>query len=312
MIETQLHEKVEAVRRFDRFYTNRIGLLKPGFLKTRFPLTQARIIFELAQRHDLTASALTRALDIDAGYLSRILSAFEKDGLIQKSPSKSDNRHRLLRLTAKGRKAFSVLNERSKRKNAALLQSLSPEDQQRLLQAMQTLESLLGEAQAKPAAPYLLRPHRAGDIGWIIHRHGVLYAEEYGFDETFEALVADILARFIQHHDPKREYLWIAEQDGERVGSIMIVDAGEEVAQLRILLVEPKARGRGIGKRLIEECIDFSKRAGYKKIKLWTQSLLVEARHLYEKAGFTLAEEKPHQSFGHDLVAQIWELPLRK
>jgi DNA-binding MarR family transcriptional regulator/GNAT superfamily N-acetyltransferase len=311
MIEAQLHEKVEAVRRFDRFYTNRIGLLKPGLLKTRFPLTQARIIFELAQRDDLTASALTRTLDIDAGYLSRILSAFEKDGLIQKSPSKSDNRHRLLKLTAKGRKAFSVLNERSNRKNTALLQSLSPEDQQRLLQAMSTLEGLLG-AQAKPAGPYLLRPHRPGDIGWIIHRHGVLYAEEYGFDETFEALVADILARFIQHHDPKREYLWIAEQDGERVGSILIVDAGEEVAQLRILLVEPKARGRGIGKRLIEECVDFSKRAGYKKIKLWTQSILVAARHLYEKAGFTLVEEKPHRSFGRDLVAQIWELPLRK
>lgn len=311
MIEAQLHEKVEAVRRFDRFYTSRIGLLKPGLLKTRFPLTQARIIFELAQHHDLTASALTRALDIDAGYLSRILSAFEKDGLLQKTPSKSDNRHRLLKLTAKGRKAFSVLNERSKRKNEALLQSLSQEDQQRLLQAMQTLESLLG-AQSKPATPYLLRPHRAGDIGWIIHRHGVLYAEEYGFDETFEALVADILARFIQHHDPKREYLWLAEQEGERVGSIMLVDAGEDVAQLRILLVEPKARGRGIGKRLIAECLDFSKRAGYKKIKLWTQSLLVEARHLYEKAGFTLVEEKPHRSFGRDLTAQILELPLRK
>ncbi len=311
MIAAQLHEKVEAVRRFDRFYTNRIGLLKPGLLKTRFPLTQARIIFELAQRHDLTASALTRALDIDAGYLSRILSAFEKDGLVQKSPSKSDNRHRLLKLTAKGRKAFSVLNERSKRQNEALLQSLSQEEQQRLLQAMQTLESLLG-AQAKPAESFLLRPHRAGEIGWIIHRHGVLYAEEYGFDETFEALVADILARFIQHHDPKREYLWLAEQEGERVGSIMLVDAGEEVAQLRILLVEPKARGRGIGKRLIDECLDFSKRAGYKKIKLWTQSILVEARRLYEKAGFTLVEEKPHRSFGHDLTAQIWELPLRK
>jgi DNA-binding MarR family transcriptional regulator/GNAT superfamily N-acetyltransferase len=311
MIATQLHEKIEAVRRFDRFYTNRIGLLKPGLLKTRFPLTQARIIFELAQRQDLTASALTRALDIDAGYLSRLLSAFEKDGLIQKSPSKSDNRHQLLKLTAKGRKAFSVLNERSKRQNAALLQSLSPEDQQRLLQSMQTLENLLG-APAKPALPYLLRPHRVGDIGWIIHRHGVLYAEEYGFDETFEALVADILARFIQHHDPKREYLWLAEQDGERVGSIMIADAGEEVAQLRILLVEPKARGCGIGKRLIQECMDFSKRAGYKKIKLWTQSILAEARHLYEKAGFALVEEKPHRSFGHDLVAEIWELPLRK
>jgi DNA-binding MarR family transcriptional regulator/GNAT superfamily N-acetyltransferase len=311
MSADQLQEKVEAVRRFDRFYTKRLGLLKPGFLKTQFPLTQARIIYELAQRDDLTASELTRTLDIDAGYLSRILSTFEKDGLIQKSPSKSDNRHQLLNLTTQGRKAFSILNERSKQRNTALLQSLSPEDQQRLVQAMLTVESLLG-GQPKPAAPFILRPHRPGDIGWIIHRHGVLYAEEYGWDETMEALIADILARFIQHHDPRREYLWIAEQDGERVGSILVVDAGEEVAQLRILLVEPKARGRGIGKRLIQECLDFSKRAGYKKIKLWTQSILVEARHLYEKAGFTLVERKPHHSFGHDLAAEIWELPLRE
>ncbi len=311
MLAAQLAEKIEAVRRFNRFYTGRLGLLKPGLLQTRFPLTQARIIFELAHHEDFTARELIRELDLDAGYLSRILSTFEKDGLLRRSPSKSDNRHRLLKLTAKGRKAFSALNERSKRENEALLQNLSEEDQQRLLQAMHTLESLLG-AQAKPARPYLLRTHKPGDIGWIIHRHGVLYAEEYGFDETFEALVADILARFIQHHDPKRERLWIAEQDGERIGSIMIVDAGEETAQLRILLVEPKTRGSGIGKRLIDECLDFSQRAGYKKIKLWTQSNLDAARRLYEKAGFQLVEEKPHKSFGHDLVAQVWELPLRK
>lgn len=310
MIADHLQEKVEAVRRFDRFYTNRLGLLKPGYLKTQFPLTQARIIYELAQRDDLTASALIRTLDIDAGYLSRILSAFEKDGFIRKSPSKTDNRHRILKLTTRGRRAFSVLDERSNQKAATALQGLSPEGQQRLLQAMQTIESLFS-AQPKSAMPYLLRPHRPGDIGWIIHRHGVLYAEEYGWDETFEALVADILARFIQQHDAKREYLWIAEQDGERVGSILVVDAGDNVAQLRILLVEPKARGRGIGKRLIDECLAFSKRAGYKKIKLWTQSILVEARRLYDNAGFTLVEEKPHHSFGHDLVAQVLELPLR-
>jgi GNAT superfamily N-acetyltransferase len=202
------------------------------------------------------------------------------------------------------------LNERSQRENEALLQSLSEEDQHRLLHAMHTLESLLGSRPSGTARLYLLRTHKPGDIGWIIHRHGVLYAEEYGFDETFEALVADILARFIQHHDPKREHLWIVEQDGERIGSVMIVDAGEAVAQLRILLVEPKVRGQGIGKRLVDECLDFSKRAGYKKIKLWTQSTLLEARHLYEKAGFKLIEEKPHQSFGHNLVAQIWELPI--
>lgn len=311
MLADQLQEKVEAVRRFDRFYTNRLGLLKPGYLKTQFPLTQARVIYELAQRDDLTASALIRTLEIDAGYLCRILSAFEQDGYIQKSPSKTDSRHRILKLTAKGRRAFSVLNERSNQRTATALQGLAPDGQQRLLQAMQTIESLLS-AQPKPATSYLLRPHRPGDIGWIIHRHGELYAEEYGWDETFEALVADILARFIQHHDPKRECLWIAELDRERVGSIMVVDAGDNVAQLRILLVEPKARGRGIGKRLIDECLDFSKRAGYGKIKLWMQSILVEARRLYDNAGFTLVEEKPHHSFGHDLIAQVLELPLRK
>ncbi|HEX9654633.1 MAG TPA: helix-turn-helix domain-containing GNAT family N-acetyltransferase, partial [bacterium] len=282
-----------------------------GLLKTPFSLTQARILFELAQHEDSTASDLINELDIDRGYLSRLLTTFEKNGLILKTPSKSDNRYRLLKLTAKGRKTFSVLNDRSSRETESVLQNLSQEDQHRLLHAMQTIGNIL-QPESRSLVAFVLRSHQPGDIGWIIHRHGVLYSEEYGFDESFEALVADILARFIQQHDPKRERLWIAEQEGEGVGSIMIVDAGEKVAQLRILLVEPKSRGRGLGKRLIDECIDFSKRAGYKKIKLWTQSVLVEARHLYEQAGFELVEEKAHHSFGHDLVAQIWELPLGK
>ena len=311
MPEDKLHQKVEAVRNFNRFYTKRIGLLNKGLLKTPFSLTQARILFELAQHEDSTASDLINELDIDRGYLSRLLTTFEKNGLILKTPSKSDNRYRLLKLTAKGRKTFSVLNDRSSRETESVLQNLSQEDQHRLLHAMQTIGNIL-QPESRSLVAFVLRSHQPGDIGWIIHRHGVLYSEEYGFDESFEALVADILARFIQQHDPKRERLWIAEQEGEGVGSIMIVDAGEEVAQLRILLVEPKSRGRGLGKRLIDECIDFSKRAGYKKIKLWTQSVLVEARHLYEQAGFELVEEKAHHSFGHDLVAQIWELPLGK
>ena len=309
MTEDQKCKSVDEIRRFNRFYTKRIGLLDQGLLKTQFPLTQARIIFELAQHKQTVASDLVSELNIDPGYLSRILSTFEKNGIIQKVPSKSDNRRRVLKLTAKGRKSFTILNNRSSQEVKRLLQSLSGEDQHRLIHAMRTIENVL-ETEVKSTMSYLLRTHRPGDIGWMIHRHGVLYAEEYGFDETFEALTAEILFRFIQHHDPKRERIWIAEQAGERIGSVMIVDGGNQVARLRLLLVEPKARGKGIGKQLIKECIDFSKRNGYGKITLWTQSILQEARHLYLKAGFKVVEEKPHTSFGHDLIAETWELEL--
>lgn len=309
MAENKLNESVAAFRRFNRFYTKQIGLLTQGLLKTRFPLTQARILYELAQYEQSTANSIVRELNIDPGYLSRILSTFEKDGLVRKIRSKSDSRQRILKLTAQGKKSFSVLDKRSTKEAETLLLGLSGEDRRRLLHAMQTIENILGN-EPKPLAPYLLRPHEPGDIGWIIHRHGYLYSEEYGFDETFEALVAEILAQFIGKHDPKRERIWITEQDGERVGSVMIVDAGDHVAQLRLLLVEPKARGKGIGKRLINECINFSRRNRYQKIRLWTQSNLLEARHLYAKEGFQLVEQKPHTSFGHDLIAEFWELSL--
>jgi DNA-binding MarR family transcriptional regulator/N-acetylglutamate synthase-like GNAT family acetyltransferase len=310
MAEDQLHDSVDEIRKFNRFYTKRIGLLNRGILKTRFPLIQARVIFELAQHEQSTARDLINELDIDPGYLSRILTSFEKDGLVRKVQSKSDNRQWFLKLTSKGRRSFSVLNDRSRQEVRAMLKSLSGEDQRRLLNAIHVMEEVLG-AKPKPITSYLLRPHRPGDIGWITHRHGVLYSEEYGFDETFEALVAEILAGFIRNHDHKRERIWIAEQDGERVGCVMIADAGNQVAQLRLFLVEPKARGKGIGKRLIDECIDFSRRSRYQKIKLWTQSILLAARHLYSKAGFERVEEKPHTSFGHDLIAEVWELQLR-
>jgi DNA-binding MarR family transcriptional regulator/ribosomal protein S18 acetylase RimI-like enzyme len=309
MSEHDLNEAVALFRRFNRFYTKQIGLLTRGLLKTRFPLIQARILYELAQQDQTTASALVEKLDIDPGYLSRILSNFEKKGLLRKIQSSSDSRRRILKLTADGKNSFAVLNERSRKEAEKLLLDHSEEDRHRLLHAMQTIESILGN-EAKPPAPYLLRPHRPGDIGWIIHRHGVVYAEEYDFDETFEALVGEILVKFIHKHDPKRECLWIAEQQGERIGSIMLVDAGDHVAQLRLLLVEPKARGQGVGKRLIDECISFSKRNRYRKIRLWTQSNLLEARHLYAKAGFEMVSESPHKSFGQELVAEFWELPL--
>jgi DNA-binding MarR family transcriptional regulator/N-acetylglutamate synthase-like GNAT family acetyltransferase len=310
MAENNLHEGIALFRRFNRFYTKQIGLLTQGLLKTRFPLVQARVLYELAQQDQTTASALVGKLNIDPGYLSRILSRFEKEGLLRKNRSTSDYRQRILKLTTKGKKSFMELDERSRRVAEKMLLGLVEEDRRRLLYAMQTIEAIL-DIEPKPPAPYLLRPHRPGDIGWIIHRHGVVYAEEYDFDETFEALVAEILVQFIRKHDPKRECLWIAEQGGERVGSVMIVDAGDQVAQLRLLLVEPKARGQTVGTRLVDECINFSRRNQYRKIKLWTQSNLLEARHLYAKAGFQLVSESPHKSFGQDLIAEFWELPLR-
>ncbi len=309
MTENKLHEDTALFRRFNRFYTKQIGLLSQGILKTRFPLIQARVLYELAQQKQTTASALVDKLNIDPGYLSRILSNFEKEGLLRKHRSTSDSRQRILKLTNQGKKSFAELDERSRKVAEELLLDLADEDRHTLLHAMQTIETIL-DTQPTPSTPYLLRLHRPGDIGWIIHRHGVVYAEEYGFDETFEALVAEILVQFIRKHDPKRECLWIAEQEGERIGSIMIVDAGDQVAQLRLLLVEPKARGQSVGMRLIDECVIFSRRNRYRKIKLWTQSNLPQARHLYAKAGFERVSQSAHKSFGQDLIAEIWEMPL--
>ena len=309
MARYDLQESVTLFRRFNRFYTKQIGLLNQGLLKTRFPLIQARVLYELAQQDQTTASALIEKLNIDPGYLSRILSRFAKEALLRKRRSTSDSRQRILKLTTRGKKSFAELDERSRSLAEEMLRDLTEEDRHRLLHAMQTIETIL-DTKPKPPTPYLLRSHRSGDIGWIIHRHGVVYGEEYDFDETFEALVAEILGNFIRKHDPKRECLWIAEQAGEWIGSVMIVDAGDRVAQLRLLLVEPKARGQRVGTQLIDACINFSKHNRYRKIKLWTQSNLLEARHLYEKTGFEKISESPHKSFGQDLIAEIWELPL--
>ena len=309
MAENNLQEDVALFRRFNRFYTKQIGLLTRGLLKTRFPLIQARVLYELAQQDQTTASALVAKLNIDPGYLSRILSTFEKKGLIRKNRSTSDSRQRILKLTPQGKKTFAGLDERSGKVAEKMLLALVEEDRHRLLHAMQTIETLL-DTELKPPTPYLLRPHRPGDIGWIIHRHGVVYAEEYAFDETFEALVAEILVQFIRRQDPKRECLWIAEQAGERIGSVMIVDAGDQIAQLRLLLIEPKARGQSVGTRLIDECINFSRRNRYRKIKLWTQSNLLEARHLYAKAGFERVSVSSHKRFGQDLIAEFWEIAI--
>jgi GNAT superfamily N-acetyltransferase len=246
---------------------------------------------------------------VDAGYLSRILRGLKKRGLIDQQPSPTDGRGRVLRLTKKGQGSFAAINHASHREIEALLNRLSGKDQARLTEAMQTIERVLG-AQPDRKAPYLLRPPQPGDLGWVVQRHGALYAEEYHWDEQFEGLVAGIVAKFIQHHDPKRERCWIAERERELVGSVFLVQESPQVAKLRLLLVEPRARGLGIGARLVAECLAFARQAGYRKIKLWTNSVLHAARHIYRKAGFRLVLEEPHHSFGHDLIGETWELRL--
>ena len=305
----ELAQGVEAVRRFNRFYTRRIGVLEEGLLKSPFSLAEARVLYELAHRHQPTAAELSKELGLDGGYLSRILRGFARRGLVTKQPSHSDGRQHLLALTAGGRAAFGLLERAARDQIDALLAPLSASGQGRLLQAMRTIETLLGAA-SEPRVPFLLRPHQPGDLGWIVHRHGVLYAEEYGFDEQFEALVAEIVAQFARQHDARRERCWIAERDGAPVGSVMLVRQTDEVARLRLLLVEPAARGLGIGARLVEECARFARRAGYRRITLWTNSVLHAARRIYEQAGYRLVHEEAHRSFGQDLVGETWELTL--
>jgi DNA-binding MarR family transcriptional regulator/N-acetylglutamate synthase-like GNAT family acetyltransferase len=301
--------RVEAVRHFNRFYTRQIGVLQDRLLRSPFSLTEARVLYELAHRAKPAASELVQELGLDAGYLSRILRDFSKRGLIKKETSLSDARQSLLSLTEPGTKAFQTLNARSSEEVAAFLQDLSAAAQNRLIDAMHTIEELLG-GQPVGKTAYLLRPHGPGDLGWIIHRHGVLYAEEYGWDEGFEALVASIVAEFIQRFDPKRDRCWIAEQGGEIVGSVLLVKQSKTIARLRLLLVEPKLRGQGIGSRLVSECVRFARQVGYRKVTLWTNSVLRAARHIYETAGFRLMHQEPHHSFGHDLVVEAWELKL--
>jgi DNA-binding MarR family transcriptional regulator/GNAT superfamily N-acetyltransferase len=309
MIESDFDRRVGAVRRFSRFWTRQIGVLQDGYLESPFSLTEVRVLYEFAHREETTASELSKELGLDAGYLSRILRGFEERGLIGKKSSEADGRRSILWLTEQGREAFAPLDTRSHEVVGAMLGGLSPAEQGRLVEAMHTIEGLLGD-QPERKVPYLLRPHQPGDMGWIVHRHGVLYAREYGWDERFEALVAEIVAEFIQQYDPKRERCWIAERNGEIVGSVFLVKQSEEVAKLRLLLVEPSARGLGIGRRLVQECVRFAKLTGYGKITLWTNDVLRAARRIYEEAGFRLVYEEPHHSFGHDLVGQTWELEL--
>ena len=304
-----LDRRIAAVRRFNRFYTGRIGVLQDHLLSSPFSLTEARVLYELAHRQDATASALSRDLGLDAGYLSRILKGFEERGLIRRSPSAADARLSIVELTKAGRAAFTPLDRRSREEVGAMLAGLPEGEQRDLVAHMAEIEALLGERPAL-VAPYILRPHRPGDLGWIVHRHGVLYAEEYGWDETFEALVAETAAKFLREFQPRRECCWIAEREGEILGSVMVVQQTAELAKLRLLLVEPKARGLGIGRRLVDEALRFARQAGYGRMTLWTNDVLHAARRIYESAGFRLTAEEPHHSFGKDLVSQTWERTL--
>jgi DNA-binding MarR family transcriptional regulator/GNAT superfamily N-acetyltransferase len=303
-------ERVAAIRRFNRFYTRKIGVLGEGVLDSPFSLTEVRILYELAHRENCTATELARELGLDPGYLSRLLSSFEKRGFLKKLPSESDGRQTLLSLTPEGREAFAPLDARSDKVVAAMLRELSAAGQTNLIVAMHSIEKILGEPSQAGSVSYILRPHQPGDMGWVVHRHGALYAQEYGWDEQFEALVAEIVAKFVQHFDPKKERCWIAERDGEIIGSVFLVKQTDEIAKLRMLYVEPSARGLGIGRRLVEECIRLARQIGYRKMTLWTQSNLIAARAIYEKCGFRLVHEEANHSFGHDLVAETWEMDL--
>jgi DNA-binding MarR family transcriptional regulator/predicted N-acetyltransferase YhbS len=310
MTQATLESQIQTVRRFNRFYTRQIGVLQEHLLESPYSLTEVRVLYELAHRERSTATELCRELGLDAGYVSRLLRTFEKRGLVEKRSSSEDARQIELTLTAAGRKTFATLDQQSSREVEKLLRGLPANGREGAIEAMRRIEKTL-VPQEPPKIPYILRPPQPGDLGWVVQRHGVLYAREYGYDERFEALVARIVADFVEHFDAKRERCWIAERDGEPAGTVFLVRETDSVAKLRLLLVEPSARGLGIGMRLVEECVRFAKQARYKKMVLWTQSELKAARGIYKKAGFRLVEEKPHQSWGRkDLVSEVWELKL--
>ncbi|WP_407159229.1 GNAT family N-acetyltransferase [Bradyrhizobium sp. STM 3557] len=306
---SQADSPVAAVRAFNRFYTKKLGVLDQHLLQSPFSLSEARVLYELAQRDTVAAKEIGAVLGLDPGYLSRIVQGFEDKGLITRTPLAADRRQQQLGLTARGRQAFAKLDRSSDSEVAAMLQVLDDGARNRLVGAMGAIEQILAPANATRPA-FLLRSHRPGDIGWVISRHGAVYAQEYGWDISFEALVAEIAAQFLRAFDPDREHCWIAEIDGEPVGSIFLVKSTDEVAKLRLLLVDKKARGLGVGRALVEQCVRFAREKNYKTIVLWTQSILIAARGIYRRAGFRLTAEEPHRSFGVDLVGETWELKL--
>jgi DNA-binding MarR family transcriptional regulator/GNAT superfamily N-acetyltransferase len=302
---------VSAFRAFNRFYTRKIGVLREGLLDSPFSLAEARVLFELAQGGEVSASALSQELGLDPGYLSRVLTRFEERGFVLRQAAEGDNRRRLLRLTDEGRAAYSLLDARSGDEAARMLGALPDGDRVRLIRAMRTIAEILGDRKAPPVA-FILRDPEPGDLGWVVERHGAVYAREYGWDESFEALVARIVADYAAGHDPRKERCWIADSGGLPVGCVFLVKVDEATAKLRLLLVEPEARGRRLGARLVDECIRFARSRGYRKLTLWTNSVLAAARGIYAAAGFVLVGSEPERLFGKDLVSETWELDLTK
>jgi len=307
---SEVNDPIQTIRRFNRFYTRQIGVLEEHLLESQFSLTEVRVLYEIAHRENATAKDLGQDLGLDRGYLSRMLRNFEEHGWIRITPSADDRRRQFLSLTTKGHKVFDPLERRSSEEVSAMLARIAPSQQKRFMAAIHQIESALAPTEPS-ATPYVVRQHRPGDMGWVVQRHGELYWQEYHYDERFEALVAEIVAEFIQNLDPTRERCWIAAKNGERLGCIFLVKKSPKVAKLRLLLVEPSARGQGIGKRLVDECVRFGKEAGYKKILLWTQSELSAARGIYKSAGFQLIAEASHNSWSRkNLVAETWEIKL--
>lgn len=300
-----------ALRRFTRFYTHKAGTLREHLLDSPYSLTETRVLFELATRGQASAQAIAAELGLDPGYLSRLVRKFEAARLLRRKTSPQDRRELRLTLTPQGRRAFALVNQRAEKLAQELLAPLTAEQQSRLIRSMQTIEDLLGGAHH---APYVLRPHRAGDMGWVVSRQAALYSEEYGWDSQYEALASRIVADFLDHFDAQRERCWIAERDGDRLGCIFLVKHPErsDLGKLRLLHVEKAARGQGLGRTLVRECVSFARSAGYRQMTLWTQSVLRAAIHLYQQAGFVKVHEAPHHSFGVDLVEQTWELALAK
>jgi DNA-binding MarR family transcriptional regulator/N-acetylglutamate synthase-like GNAT family acetyltransferase len=305
--------QVQALRSFNRFYTKQIGVLEEGLLATPYTLAQARVLFELGTRRAASASEIAAALGLDHGYLSRIVRAFSAQRLVTRAKSARDGRRAVITLTPKGRKEFQTLDRKSRGEVSALLARLPGARRTQLLASLRDVESIMTDRKRSRGREIVVRQYGIGDVGWAIERHARVYADEYRWNEAFEALVASLFAKFATAHDPAKERFWVAEIDGERAGCVFVVrnDENPRLAQLRCLLVEPKARGLGLGRRLVDECIAFARAAGYPKIMLWTNDVLVSARRIYEAAGFKLERQEPHHSFGHDLVGQFWVLDLR-
>lgn len=313
MRDTTAADHIASLRRFNRFYTRQIGVLRKNFLDSPYSLGEARLLYEIASRKTATASAIGRALSLDAGYLSRVLRQLERRGLIRRRVSQNDARQSYLTLTPGGRRAFAALNRRSQRDAWAMLQKLAPADREHVIAAMRTIETLLdGETPRVPrvASSYRLRAPVPGDFGWIIKRHAEIYAQEYGWTDPFESLCAQIVADYANDNDLRRKQCWIAELGGDRVGCVFLVKDSDTVARIRLLLVDPKARGLGLGARLVDECVRFARRAGYRQITLWTHSVLTAARHIYQKAGFRLVRSERHNSWGRPVVSEYWDLEL--